>query len=39
MMNCLKVGSVTATGQKLVDSVGIYETLEKAAAKASEVLD
>ncbi len=38
MMNALKAGSVTATGQKLMDSVGIYETLEKAAEKANEVI-
>jgi CO/xanthine dehydrogenase Mo-binding subunit len=38
MMNCFKVGSVTGTGQRLNDSVGIYETLEKAAEKANELM-
>ncbi len=39
MMNCYQVGSVTGTGQKLMDSVGIYETLEKSLDKAKEVMD
>lgn len=37
--NCFQTGSVTATGQKLVDSIGIYETIKKAADKAEQIMD
>lgn len=39
LKNVLKVGSVTSTGQKLYDSVGIAETIEKALEKSREVID
>ena len=38
LKNALRVGSVTSTNQKLLDSVGIVETLEKAMEKAKEVI-
>lgn len=38
LKNALKVGSVTPTNQKLLDSVGIIETIEKAMEKAKEVI-
>lgn len=39
LKNCFQTGSVTATGQKLADSIGIYETIKKAAEKADEIMD
>lgn len=39
LKNCFKTGSVTGTGQKLADSIGIYETIKKAADKADEIMD
>lgn len=39
MINAQTVGSVLPTGQKLTESVGFKETLEKAMAKAREVMD
>lgn len=38
LKNALRVGSVTSTNQKLLDSVGIVETIEKAMEKAEEVI-
>jgi CO/xanthine dehydrogenase Mo-binding subunit len=37
-LNCFQVGSVTGTGQRLNDSVGILETIDKASEKAKEVI-
>ncbi|MCR1899444.1 molybdopterin-dependent oxidoreductase [Irregularibacter muris] len=38
MKNVLRAGSITATNQKLFDSVGIAETIEKSMEKAKEVI-
>lgn len=38
LKNCLVSGSVTGTGQKMENSVGIKETIEKAKEKAEEVI-
>ena len=39
MRNALRVGSVTATGQVLKESVGLLETLEKVKAKMTPAAD
>ncbi|AJA46388.1 nicotinate dehydrogenase large molybdopterin subunit [Clostridium pasteurianum DSM 525 = ATCC 6013] len=38
IINALRVGSYTCTMQKLEDSIGVVETLEKAREKAEEVI-
>ena len=38
LKNCFVPGAVTGTGQKLVDSIGIKETIEKAAKKTEGLL-
>jgi CO/xanthine dehydrogenase Mo-binding subunit len=38
LKNCLVPGSVTGTGQKMENSVGIKETIDKAKEKAKEVI-
>lgn len=38
LKNALRVGSYTATNQKLLDSIGISETITKALQKANEVI-